>query len=88
MKIIDLYNETTKVSCRRAVTENTYKMIKALQYLGGFKRFGLEIYDEGVHIVEKEYDLEWVKVFLNDIFYLNVLCCLEYEGIKREFGIS
>jgi ATP-dependent protease ClpP protease subunit len=45
MKIVDLYNEISTTTVRLAVTDKDYKVLERLKSLGGFKRFGLSIYD-------------------------------------------
>lgn len=46
------------------VTKKTYKDLKKLQYQGGFKRFGLSVYDDTPKKAKyTEYDVlgEWLK---------------------------
>lgn len=45
-KVVDLFNEVTKESLRLAVSNNDFKFLESLQYIGGFKRFGLSLYDD------------------------------------------
>ena len=45
-KIVDLFNEVTKESIRLTVNNNDFEVLLSLQYIGGFKRFGLSLYDE------------------------------------------
>lgn len=44
-KIVDLFNEVTLESTRLTVSNNDFKVLESLEYAGGFKRFGLSLYD-------------------------------------------
>lgn len=50
MKTIQIYNESNKTNTTLTVTNKEYNIVEGLQYLGGFKRFGMSIYDEGRHL--------------------------------------
>lgn len=67
MKHIQIYNEVTRETTNIIVGSKDYKIIKSLQYKGGFKRFGLDIYDEGKHIKQASPEKDIVNVF-SDIF--------------------
>ena len=54
MKSIRLYNQTSKATVLLTVSEKNYSNIERLQYMGGIKRFGLAVYEEGEHLKEDD----------------------------------
>lgn len=86
MKTIDLYSESNSEIIRITTTNHNYNILQKLQYLGGFKRFGLDIYDEGKHLNFGHNDLDRMKVFLNKEFYPNVIDTINYNSFKNKFN--
>lgn len=68
MKVVDLMKEDgSNESVRLTVTSKDYKVLKSLEYIGGFKRFGIALYDD-VHkgIRQKDELLNFLSgVFVN-----------------------
>jgi hypothetical protein len=46
MKIVNLYDEVTTESVQLRITNKDFKTLKRLECLGGFRRYGLTLYDE------------------------------------------
>lgn len=65
-KIVDLFNEVTLKSTRLTVSNNDFKVLGSLNFLGGFKRFGLSLYDD-VKGSTKRQKTEMLN-FLDDVF--------------------
>lgn len=66
MKTVHIFNEVDLSNAVLTVSKKQYKELERLEYLGGFKRFGLSVYDEGKHLV-KSHKNEIVDC-LNKIF--------------------
>lgn len=82
MKTVDLYNEHNRENVRLTITDNNFKILEQLESIGGFKRFGLTVYDEGKHIKRGVNDLDIMKAFLNTVFSVNVIDRMEYKNLK------
>ena len=65
MNCIHLYNIKTKQITIINVTDGKLKELEKLQYIGGFKRFGLEIENDNVR---GKKDLKRIETFINEIF--------------------
>ena len=65
MKIINLYNEVNKDSVQLTVSNKDFKTLESLQFVGGFKRFGISLYDE---VNKAKRQKKEVLEFLNGIF--------------------
>lgn len=64
-KIIHIFNEVTLETSVITVSNKDYKTLQKLEFCGGFKRFGLSIYDE---IKNLKTETNKLIQCLNDIF--------------------
>lgn len=65
MKVVNLYNEVTQESVQLSINNKDFKTLEYLQYVGGFKRFGISLYDEVKQNARQKKEL---LNFLNAIF--------------------
>lgn len=61
---IDLFSAELKKELRINVNSKQLKQLETLSTLGGFKRFGLSIYDEGKHLTASNESKRHINTFL------------------------
>lgn len=74
---IDLYSAELKKEMRINVTEKQLNSIEKISTLGGFKRFSIDIYDEGKHLTKSHDVQRAVKDFL-----IGIMLTGELKNIK------
>ena len=62
--IVQLYNDFTHETIKVGVTKKDFKILQQLEYVGGFRRFGLAVYDD----VKTKRNINITVDFLFDIF--------------------
>lgn len=65
MKVVNLYNEVTQESVQLSINNKDFKTLESLQYVGGFKRFGLSLHDEVKQGIRQKKEM---LNFLNSVF--------------------
>jgi hypothetical protein len=79
MKTLIIYNEITKDQYWLTVTNVQNKNIERLQNSGGFRRFGVTLYDEGNHLkAVKSPKSEIVETFTKPGMFRNKKLIQEY----------
>ena len=69
MKRIILYPEQNDLSILKIIVrDKDYQNLKKMQYSGGFKRFGLSLYDDIKNGTYTKSDAEILAKWLNNVF--------------------